>query len=156
MCHPPPPKVVDFFRTVNKDAHQLKRIGSDGVQGCGGIILGALASCLRRVGIGNPGAAVENMAFGTDDPLDFSAKKAAGGGGRPRSGSGVVGGGRAGSVRGSFVSGDYALEEELEEDDEEADQEELSAQVCACVCLCLCVCPPCCGWDGMLSTPCVC
>ncbi|CAN0263056.1 unnamed protein product, partial [Ectocarpus fasciculatus] len=124
-------QVVDFFRTVNKDAHHLKRMGSDGVQGCGGLLLRALASCLRRAGMGNPGASVENMAFGTDDPLDFSAKKTGrgGGGGRPRSASGAAaGGGRGGSGGAPFVSGDYALDEELEEDDDEADQEELSAQ----------------------------
>ncbi|CAM9124690.1 unnamed protein product, partial [Ectocarpus fasciculatus] len=106
-------------------------MGSDGVQGCGGLLLRALASCLRRAGMGNPGASVENMAFGTDDPLDFSAKKTGrgGGGGRPRSASGAAaGGGRGGSGGAPFVSGDYALDEELEEDDDEADQEELSAQ----------------------------
>ncbi|CAM9685446.1 unnamed protein product, partial [Ectocarpus sp. 6 AP-2014] len=101
-------------------------MGSDGVQGCGGLLLGALASCLRRAGLGNPGAAVENMAFGTDDPLAISTRKATGGGvGRPRSSSGAA---AAGGGGGSFVSGDMALEEELEEDDDEADQEELSAQ----------------------------
>ncbi|CAM9507934.1 unnamed protein product, partial [Ectocarpus sp. 4 AP-2014] len=124
-------QVVDFFRTVNKDAHQLKRLGSDGVQGCGGLLLGALASCLRRAGLGNPGAAVEHMAFGTDDPLDISTKKATGGGvGRPTSSTGAAAGGGGGGSGGgaSFVSGEMALEEELEEDDDEADQEEISAQ----------------------------
>lgn len=122
--HPTPfaPQVVDFFRTVNKDAHLLTRMGSDGVQGCGGLVVRVFASCLRRLGLGNPGASVENMAFGTENPLDFSVKPG-------RSGStgteGEVGRGGPGFLSGEFVVGE---EEELEEEDD-ADEEELSAQV---------------------------
>lgn len=102
--------MVDFFRTVNKDAHKLKRIGSDGVHDCGGLLVRAFASCLRRVGLGNPGASVENMAFGTNDPLDFSTKESIGGPARVA----------------PMPSGEYVMEEMEEEDD--ADEEELSAQ----------------------------
>lgn len=83
-------------------------------------MLRAIASCLRRVGIGNPGASVENLAFGTDDPLDFSTNKA----NRPRSGGGSSG------PAGAYLSGDYAVgEEDMEEEEDEEDEENLSAQV---------------------------
>ncbi|CAM9337890.1 unnamed protein product [Scytosiphon promiscuus] len=112
-------QVVDFFRTVNKDAHLLKRMGSDGVHSCGGMVLRCFASCLRRVGLGNPGASVENLAFGTNDPLDFTSSKA----GRPRSGGGS-------SVPGAgYLSGDYGVaDEDMEEDEDDADEENISAQ----------------------------
>lgn len=53
---------MDFFREVNKDAHVLKRMGSDGVHGCGGMIVSCLASCFRRIGLGNPGASVGQVS----------------------------------------------------------------------------------------------
>lgn len=132
---PPSParQVVDFFRTVNKDAHLLTRMGSDGVQGCGGLVVRVFASCLRRLGLGNPGASVENMAFGTENPLDFSTKPGA----RGRSATGGGGGGDGdGADRGSgapaFLSGEFVIEEEEElEEEDDADEEELSAQVCS-------------------------
>eukprot|EP00903_Cladosiphon_okamuranus_P008455 g8124.t1 len=111
-------QVVDFFRTVNKDAHLLTRMGSDGVQGCGGLVVRVFASCLRRLGLGNPGASVENMAFGTENPLDFSNKP-----GRSAAGDGEVARGGGG-----FLSGDFAVDEEELEEEDDADQEELSAQ----------------------------
>lgn len=108
------PQVLDFFRTVNEDAHQLRRMGSDGVYGCGGLVLRLFASCLRRAGLGNPGASVENLAFGTAYPLDVQPNQAAG---RPRSG-------------GRPISGDFVLtEEDLEDDEDYLDEEDLSAQV---------------------------
>lgn len=123
--------MVDFFRTVNKDAHLLTRMGSDGVQGCGGLVLRMFASCLRRLGLGNPGASVENMAFGTDDPLDFSTKPG-------RSGSATSASERQGPGAPPFLSGEYALEEEEEmEEEDDADEDELTAQVrLGCVLLC--------------------
>lgn len=91
----------DFFRQVNKDARLLKRIGSDGVHGCGGLLLRGVTCCLRTVGLGNPGASVEKMAF--DNNI---------------------------STRGATASEDYGVDEELdEEDDEGADAQTLSDQV---------------------------
>ena len=121
------PQVVDFFRTVNKDAHKLKRMGSDGVHGCGGLVVRFFASCLRRVGVGNPGASVESMAFGTVDPLDFPLKD---GSLSPTGGAAGAGIARGGSTRvAPLQSGEYAMEEEeLEEEEDDADEEELSAQ----------------------------
>lgn len=114
--------MVDFFRTVNKDAHLLKTMGSDGVQGCGGLVVRMFASCLRRVGIGNPGVSVEKMAFGSEDPLDFSTSLATA---RPRTSTCGSAVGRGASVR---DCGEL-MDEDQEEEEDDADQEELSAQV---------------------------
>lgn len=117
--------MVDFFRTVNKDAHLLKTMGSDGVQGCGGLVVRVFASCLRRVGIGNPGVSVESMAFGSEDPLDFSTSMATAARARASSTCGSALGGRGASVR---DCGEL-MDEDQEEEEDDADQEELSAQV---------------------------
>lgn len=120
---PPPRQVVDFFRTVNKDAHLLTRMGSDGVQGCGGLVVRVFASCLRRLGLGNPGASVENMAFGSDNPFQFSTKP---GRSATGDGEGLV---ERGSGAPAFLSGEFVIEEEELEEEDDADEEELSAQV---------------------------
>ena len=93
----------DFFRQVNKDARLLKRIGSDGFHGCGGLLFRGVTCCLRKVGLGNPGASVEKMAF------DVQAENM--------------------SPRGAILSDDFGVDDDMEEDEEGADPQILSVQV---------------------------
>ena len=94
----------DFFRQVNRDARLLKRIGSDGFHGCGGLLLRGVTCCLRKAGLGNPGASVEKMAF------DVQAENI--------------------SARGATMSEDFGVDDDVEEEDDEgADAQIISVQV---------------------------
>lgn len=98
----------DFFRQVNRDARLLKRIGSDGFHDCGGLLLRGVTCCLRKAGLGNPGASVEKMAF--DVQVDNSM-----------------------SVRGAALSEDFGVDDDAEEEDDDgADAQTLSMQVRWC------------------------
>lgn len=87
------------------------------MHGFSGFLFRCFASCLRKLGLGNPAASVNQMAFDNDNPLDTTAA-----------------GERAlrwsGSVRGKSTSGEFVMDEDMDDDDDEgADAHEISEQV---------------------------
>ena len=105
---------VDFFRQVNKDAYKLRRLGSDGVTSCSTVICRGFASCLARIGLGNPSVSLQQMAFDKGDPLSITAdQKQTSPAGHQRQYSGDSG----------------LIDEEWDEDEEAIDGQTLSEQV---------------------------
>lgn len=90
----------------------LKRMGTDGVHSCSTVCFRTFATCLRKLGLGNPGGSVGEVHFDKPDPLDVTTE------GNRR---------WAASVRGF---GEFATDEEEEEEEEEmADAAEIHEQV---------------------------
>ncbi|CAM9959504.1 unnamed protein product [Ectocarpus sp. 12 AP-2014] len=114
-------EVLNFFRQVNGDVHlrKLKRMGSDGVRGCSGFLLRALASCSRPPSSHGERADSAAAAVRTSANDDVTPSS--------RPGSHF----RSTSIgKGSF--GVESLVDDIDSDEEDGDEDaevELSAQV---------------------------